>query len=164
MSEIMCKCGQPLYNPQPSPSYDMLDPHARPPDFIRQFYKRIQKLKSSNIISPDNQEICDFVCSKENALKRFVEKEESLDSKKTTDAFNSFLYDESEAVVNYSILGHGERGPNEKIGQPLFRLEGFELKVYESKDIPGMRYHVLLHSQVASAHFYIIVSFLIISW
>lgn len=121
-------------------------------------------MKSSNITSPDDQEICDFVCSKENALKRFVEKEEPLDSRRTTDAFNSFLYDESEAMVDHSILGHRERGLVGKIGHPLFRSEGLELQVYESKDIPGMRYHVLLRSHVASVHFSIIISFLVISW
>ena len=122
----------------------MLDPHARPPNFIRQFYKNIHKLKTSNIVSLDNRDICDFVHNKEDALERFIEKEESLDSQETIDAFDKFLYHDLKGVVDHNIQEHGKRGRDEKTGESTCRPEELELKIYESKDLPGTRYHIFI--------------------
>ena len=126
-------------NPTGHKFYDMLDPHARPPNFIRQFYKRIQKTKASSIVSSNNKEICDFIFAKEHALEHFFEKEESLDVQEIADVFTKFLHHDSEGFVNDRRKGCGKRRPVEKTEEPIFRIEELQLKVYESKELPGMR-------------------------
>ena len=116
----------------------MLDPRARPPDFIRQTYKRIQKLSVPFDGNERDVGICDFLLNRDYTLQQFVLRDQALSAQALADAFNNFIKLEKGSTIHEKNGNDEGREAIERNEESPVDTEGLQLHIYESKDIPGM--------------------------
>jgi hypothetical protein len=94
---------------------ETLDPHQRPPDGIRNVYKKYQKLKSTDL--DQDSEILDLESLVSVEQDGNLEIVKHLDARHLTDIFNKFTDSKQCSVTSVSSM-----------------------PVYEHKEMPGKKY------------------------
>ena len=116
----------------------MLDPRARPPNFIRETYKRIQKFKTASDDNICGGDICDFTHNRDYTLKQFVVKDETFNAQELAVAFNDFLHHGIGEALDHGERENEGRQVPERSEECIVGTEGLQLQIYESKDLPGV--------------------------